>query len=216
MPASRNTKTTPATDVYAFAILAWEFLSGCRPWILEYGADAAAPEFTAWLKREAAMRNRRPNLKSLPVGLPAPILDIIARGWAPLPAERPTFAEIAAVFAAVAPSPVPYLLVPAPAPAPAPKSVVPAPSPAPAPAAASTPAPAPVPVPAPAPTPAPGKCCSDCGGRGYIVHGDGHRTPCPCPPSCPCKKGAGCPDGKCGASGVSPATASPAKPLSGR
>jgi hypothetical protein len=71
-------------------------------------------------------------------------------------------------------------------------------------------------APAPAPTPAPGKCCSDCGGKGYITHGDGHRTPCPCPPSCKCKGGAGCPDGKCGASGVSPATASPAKPLSGR
>ena len=71
-------------------------------------------------------------------------------------------------------------------------------------------------APAPSPTPTPGKCCSDCGGKGYIVHGDGHRTPCPCPPSCPCKKGTACPDGKCGVPGVSPATASPAKPLSGR
>jgi hypothetical protein len=28
----------------------------------------------------------------------------------------------------------------------------------------------------------------DCGGTGVIVHGDGHRTPCPCPNTCPCKR----------------------------
>lgn len=50
----------------------------------------------------------------------------------------------------------------------------------------------------PAPGPTPGKCCGECKGTGWIVHGDGHRTPCPCPASCPCKKGAGrCPDGLC-------------------
>jgi hypothetical protein len=36
---------------------------------------------------------------------------------------------------------------------------------------------------APAPTPEPPKpkpaVCKDCGGKGYIVHGDGHRTTCP-------------------------------------
>jgi hypothetical protein len=52
------------------------------------------------------------------------------------------------------------------------------------------------PAPAPEPQPAPGKCCGECGGRGYIVHGDGHRTACPCPADCPCKKAA-CPDGSC-------------------
>lgn len=51
--------------------------------------------------------------------------------------------------------------------------------------------------PPPAPTPPkPGECCSGCKGTGFITHGDGHRTPCPCPPSCKCKKAA-CPDGKC-------------------
>ena len=42
---------------------------------------------------------------------------------------------------------------------------------------------------APEPKPEPPKpaCCTDCGGKGYIVHGDGHRTACPCPPSCKCK-----------------------------
>ena len=42
---------------------------------------------------------------------------------------------------------------------------------------------------APQPTPEPPKpsCCTDCGGKGYIVHGDGHRTACPCPASCKCK-----------------------------
>jgi|GEM_PF-2606518 len=49
---------------------------------------------------------------------------------------------------------------------------------------------APETAPAPAPEPRPG-CCSDCGGKGYIVHGDGHRTPCPCPASCQCKRPSG-------------------------
>jgi len=55
---------------------------------------------------------------------------------------------------------------------------------------------APAPAPPAPPTPTPGKCCEDCGGKGYIVHGDGHRTACPCPASCPCKSKA-CPDGTC-------------------
>jgi hypothetical protein len=45
-------------------------------------------------------------------------------------------------------------------------------------------------APEPKPEPKPG-CCTDCGGRGYIVHGDGHRTPCPCPASCKCKASPG-------------------------
>jgi hypothetical protein len=40
----------------------------------------------------------------------------------------------------------------------------------------------------PAPEPKPDECCNACKGTGYITHGDGHRTPCPCPPTCPCKK----------------------------
>jgi hypothetical protein len=42
---------------------------------------------------------------------------------------------------------------------------------------------------APEPKPEPPKpgCCTDCGGKGVIVHGDGHRTACPCPASCKCK-----------------------------
>ena len=42
---------------------------------------------------------------------------------------------------------------------------------------------------APEPTPEPPKpkpaVCVDCNGRGYIVHGDGHRTACP---TCAAKK----------------------------
>lgn len=42
-------------------------------------------------------------------------------------------------------------------------------------------------VPQPAPEPN-GECCKQCKGTGFITHGDGHKTPCPCPPNCPCKK----------------------------
>lgn len=39
-------------------------------------------------------------------------------------------------------------------------------------------APLPKPEPEPDPTPNPDKC-KTCQGTGWIVHGDGHRTPCP-------------------------------------
>jgi hypothetical protein len=45
-------------------------------------------------------------------------------------------------------------------------------------------------APEPQPEPKPG-CCTDCGGKGFIVHGDGHRTACPCPASCRCKNPTG-------------------------
>jgi hypothetical protein len=63
---------------------------------------------------------------------------------------------------------------------------------------------------APEPTPEPPKpkpdCCTECGGRGYIVHGDGHRTACPCPASCRCKK----------PPGASLTPAAPTQPAGGR
>lgn len=42
-------------------------------------------------------------------------------------------------------------------------------------------------TPSPEPEPKPG-CCDECRGTGWIVHGDGHKTPCPCPQSCQCKQ----------------------------
>jgi hypothetical protein len=34
------------------------------------------------------------------------------------------------------------------------------------------------------------ECCGTCK-NGTITHADGHKTPCPCPSSCACKKRAG-------------------------
>jgi hypothetical protein len=31
------------------------------------------------------------------------------------------------------------------------------------------------------------KCCGLCKG-GVITHGDGHKSPCPCPETCDCKR----------------------------
>lgn len=61
-------------------------------------------------------------------------------------------------------------------------------------------------APQPQPAPKPG-CCTDCGGKGYIVHGDGHRTACPCPASCKCKVSP---------SGASLAPVAPTRPAGGR
>ena len=57
-------------------------------------------------------------------------------------------------------------------------------------AAYATTAPERAPEPAPEPPKPKPACCTECGGRGYITHGDGHRTACPCPASCKCKAGA--------------------------
>lgn len=59
-------------------------------------------------------------------------------------------------------------------------------------------------APQPGPAPNPG-CCDDCGGKGVIIHGDGHRTPCPCPESCKCK-----------AATASPASVRPVRPAGAR
>lgn len=46
------------------------------------------------------------------------------------------------------------------------------------------------------------ECCGACKGTGFITHGDGHKTPCPCPQDCECKAvkhppAVLCEDGKC-------------------
>jgi hypothetical protein len=45
---------------------------------------------------------------------------------------------------------------------------------------------------------APQECCGMCK-NGVITHGDGHTTPCPCPPTCKCRVKATlpCKDGSC-------------------
>ena len=66
---------------------------------------------------------------------------------------------------------------------------------------------------APQPQPEPPKpkpaICADCGGKGYIVHGDGHRTVCP---TC---GGKSCPTGNC-PPGASLTPAAPTTPAGKR
>lgn len=50
------------------------------------------------------------------------------------------------------------------------------------------------PKPGPKPPPRPDQKCQSCNGRGYIIHGDGHRTDCP---KCDTLERLPCPDGKC-------------------
>ena len=46
----------------------------------------------------------------------------------------------------------------------------------------------PAPGPVPPPEPDDGECCTECGGTGWVIQPDGHRTPCPCPDDCECKR----------------------------
>lgn len=73
-------------------------------------------------------------------------------------------------------------------------------------AAASSMAEGTTPGPAPKPTPPKPDVCPDCKGTGWIVHGDGHRTPCPCgvEPKAPMRSRS---------ASASPATVSPAEEI---
>ena len=73
-----------ASDVYSFAVLAWEVLSGAQPF--------AGLDVTTVLALVAA--GERPPLEALHEDTPAAILKLIERCWAAEQAKRPTAEEV--------------------------------------------------------------------------------------------------------------------------
>jgi len=97
---------TPASDVYSWAITAWQVLSGCVPYERELAVTAATTKATA---REALREHvcepagQRPPAAALAErGVPDTVIDMIQRCWAAKAEARP---PMAAVAAALAPAP---------------------------------------------------------------------------------------------------------------
>ena len=77
---------TEKTDVYAFALVIWEVLTGDVPW-----AGLNQIQIAMQILAKAA----RPQV---PAG-PADLVDLMTRCWAQDAAERPAFAEVKAALA---------------------------------------------------------------------------------------------------------------------
>lgn len=101
-PEIRSTTTlTDATDVFAFAIVAWELLSGRQAYAAEYAAETAGgarEAFPAWLERRVRA-GLRPPLSALPGGTPGAVRAMVARCWSERPQDRGTMAEARDVLA---------------------------------------------------------------------------------------------------------------------
>lgn len=89
---SDGADATPAADVFALALVAWEVLTGLP---LHDGADATS------LVDELA-RNGPPNLARLCAEVPTAVTDLVRAALALAPERRPAAAELANVFETVA------------------------------------------------------------------------------------------------------------------
>lgn len=82
-----------AADVYAFAILLHELLTGAVPWAGLRPTDI----------RDAVLgRAERPPLDALPERTPAAVRELLTRAWATDPAARPPASELVAALKAAA------------------------------------------------------------------------------------------------------------------
>ena len=86
----------PATDVYAFGVLAAEVLTRAPP----YGDNSDVARYPSRLERLVAAGGR-PSLEPhlLPPGTPGVVTDLVARCWAADPAGRPPMGDVVTALA---------------------------------------------------------------------------------------------------------------------
>ena len=80
---------TEKTDVYSFALIIWEVLSGAVPW---------AGLMPMQVSIQVLLKQARP---PEPEGAPADLVALMTRCWAQAPDARPTFAEVKLALAKV-------------------------------------------------------------------------------------------------------------------
>ena len=78
---------TERTDVYAYAIMIWEVLTGEFPWA---GLNAMQ------IGMQVMVKKARP---PVPEGAPRDLVALMQRAWAHDPNDRPTFADLKAALA---------------------------------------------------------------------------------------------------------------------
>ncbi|KAL6748367.1 kinase-like domain-containing protein [Haematococcus lacustris] len=76
---------TPQSDVYSWAIIMWEMLTGQLPW---YGCNNAA------IIGAVAFRDERPELPESAERCPPDLAALITRCWQPDPRDRPSAGEL--------------------------------------------------------------------------------------------------------------------------
>jgi len=97
--------STPASDMYAFAISLYEVLIGEEPYKkVQHELDAAGVDFRALITGENGCPALRPNLDDLPSDVPEPVKDLMKRCWAASPSSRPSAAEAVAILQSVIPT----------------------------------------------------------------------------------------------------------------
>ena len=153
-----------ASDVYSFGIMAWQVLSGLKPYMVEITAAAPASALEAATLLKALVggpRGMRPPVAALVEhGVPPAVVALVEACWAPSQTDRPAMAVVERVLeeasAALARAPAAPAAPLASAPVPVPASaIVPAVSALASPAAPAPSTSAPAPPTAEAPVPAP-------------------------------------------------------------
>ena len=79
-PGARPARASYRTDVYAWAVMAWQVLAA---------SPQSYPGLNDMQVNNAVLAGRRPDIGSLPAGLPPALLALLASCWAAAPGDRP-------------------------------------------------------------------------------------------------------------------------------